>query len=78
MADTAFPHGISKHLKSTCVDRCKYVSSIWFKIVPCLGNPVPEAKWVLRGRIVNNNTSPSGSNNQIYLIHELGKQSNLK
>jgi len=37
------------------------------------GNPIPEAKWVLRGRIVNNNTSPSGSNTQIYLIHELGE-----
>lgn len=36
------------------------------------GNPVPEAKWVLRGRIVNNNTSPTGVGNQIYLIHELG------
>jgi len=39
------------------------------------GNPVPEAKWVLRGRIVTNNTSPlySGSNENIqYVIHEKG------
>ena len=41
-----------------------------------LGNPVPEAKWVLRGRIVTNNTSPlySGSNENIqYVIHEKGE-----
>ena len=38
------------------------------------GNPIPEAKWVLRGRIVTNNTSPlHGTNNQIYVIHEKGK-----
>ena len=39
------------------------------------GNPVPEAKWVLRGRIVTNNTSPLyGSNENIqYVIHEKGK-----
>ncbi len=42
-----------------------------------LGNPVPEAKWVLRGRIVNNNTSPTGVGNQIYLIHELGEQRSI-
>jgi len=37
------------------------------------GNPIPEAKWVLRGRIVTNNTSPlHGTNNQIYVIHEKG------
>ena len=39
------------------------------------GNPVPEAKWVLRGRIVTNNTSPLyGSNDNIqYVIHEKGE-----
>ena len=38
------------------------------------GNPVPEAKWVLRGRIVTNNTSPLyGNNDNIqYVIHEKG------
>ena len=38
------------------------------------GNPVPEAKWVLRGRIVTNNTSPLyGNNDNIqYVIHERG------
>ena len=36
-----------------------------------LGNPIPEAKWVLRGRIVTNNTSPlHGSGNQQYVIQE--------
>ena len=36
------------------------------------GNPVPEAKWVLRGRIVTNNTSPLYGNNENiqYVIHE--------
>ena len=38
------------------------------------GNPVPEAKWVLRGRIVTNNTSPLYGNNENiqYVIHEKG------
>jgi len=37
------------------------------------GNPIPEAKWVLRGRIVTNNTSPlHGSGNQQYVIQEEG------
>lgn len=38
------------------------------------GNPVPEAKWVLRGRIVTNNTnSLYGTNKNIqYVIHEKG------
>ena len=40
-----------------------------------LGNPVPEAKWVLRGRIVTNNTSPlHGSGNQQYVIQEEGEK----
>ena len=40
------------------------------------GNPVPEAKWVLRGRIVTNNTSPLYGNNENiqYVIHEKGEQ----
>ena len=35
---------------------------------------MPEAKWVLRGRIVTNNTSPLyGNNDNIqYVIHEKG------
>ena len=39
------------------------------------GNPVPEAKWVLRGRIVTNNTSPLYGNNEHiqYVIHEKGE-----
>ena len=39
------------------------------------GNPVPEAKWVLRGRIVTNNTSPLYGNNENiqYVIHEKGE-----
>ena len=41
-----------------------------------LGNPIPEAKWVLRGRIVTNNTSPlHGSGNQQYVIQEEGEKS---
>ena len=41
---------------------------------PIVGDPIPEAKWVLRGRIVNNNSSPIGSNSQqLYLIHQQGK-----
>ena len=41
------------------------------------GNPVPEAKWVLRGRIVTNNTSPlyGNSDNIQYVIHERGEYS---
>ena len=40
-----------------------------------LGNPIPEAKWVLRGRIVTNNTSPlHGSGNQQYVIQEEGEK----
>ena len=41
------------------------------------GNPVPEAKWVLRGRIVTNNTSPLYGNNENiqYVITEKGKKS---
>ena len=37
---------------------------------------MPEAKWVLRGRIVTNNTSPLyGNNDNIqYVIHEKGTQ----
>ena len=44
----------------------------WVKYI--LGNPVPEAKWVLRGRIVTNNTnSLYGTNKNIqYVIHEKG------
>ena len=42
------------------------------------GNPVPEAKWVLRGRIVTNNTSPlHGAANQQYVIQEEGEPSVL-
>ena len=39
------------------------------------GNPVPEAKWVLRGRIVTNNTSPLYGNNENiqYVITEKGQ-----
>ena len=51
-------------------------NNIFFLHFIVTGNPVPEAKWVLRGRIVTNNTSPLyGNNDNIqYVIHEKGTQ----
>ena len=38
-----------------------------------LGNPVPGVKWVLNGRVIQNNTSPVKCNNcgRVYIINTI-------
>ena len=35
-----------------------------------VGSPVPQARWVMNGRILNNNTSPQPFSDQTYLLRE--------